>query len=147
MKIVLQRVNSASVEVENSVIGEISKGILIFVGISKDFEVSKLDWMVNKVLSLRLWGDSDKPNFKMNIKDISGDILVVSQFTLFGDCSNGTKPCFNNSLEASKAKEIYTKFVDKLRENSKLNIQTGEFGAHMNVKLENDGPITLILEK
>jgi len=147
MKVVLQRVNSASVKVDEKTIGQIEKGLLIFLAISNNYDEKKLDWMVNKVLGLRIFGDDDTSNFKKNVVDIRGDILVVSQFTLFGDCSQGTKPNFKNSMRAEVAEEVYTRFVDKLRLGTKLNIQTGEFGAHMEVKLENDGPVTLVIEK
>lgn len=146
MRLVIQRVNSASVEVENKIVGQINKGMLILLGISKDYNEKKLDWMINKILALRLWSNEEK-GFQQNIQDINGEFLIVSQFTLFGDCKQGTKPKFNNSMPGEKAKEIYELFIKKLKEKTKLNIQTGEFGAMMNVKLENDGPVTIILER
>lgn len=149
MKLVLQRVNNASVTVENKIVGQIDKGLLILLGVSKDYSEKKLDWMVNKILSLRLWNDTENENkgFQKNIQDINGDFLIVSQFTLFGDCTQGTKPKFNDSMPGEKAKEIYELFLKKLKEKTDLKIQTGEFGAMMDVKLENSGPITIILEK
>jgi D-tyrosyl-tRNA(Tyr) deacylase len=146
MKLVIQRVNSASVTVDNKVTGQINKGMLILLGISKDYTEQKLDWMINKILTLRIWHENEK-GFQKNIVDITGELLIVSQFTLFGDCTQGTKPKFNNSMPADKAEEIYKLFLKKLKEKTKLNIQTGIFGAMMDVKLENSGPITLILEK
>lgn len=147
MKSVIQRVNSASVEVNNQTIGKINKGILVLLGISKDCNEKKIDWMVNKILTLRLWKDETDKNFKKNIEQINGELLIVSQFTLFGDCSSGTKPKFNNSMPAETANQLYEKFLEKLNQKTNLKIQTGKFQAMMNVKLENDGPITLILEK
>jgi D-tyrosyl-tRNA(Tyr) deacylase len=149
MKLVIQRVNSASVTVNEHIIGQIDKGMLILLGISKDYSEKKLDWMINKILTLRLWNDEENENkgFQKNIEEINGEFLIVSQFTLFGDCTQGTKPKFNNSMEAKIAKEIYNLFLERLKEKTNLNIQTGEFGAMMDVKLENSGPITIILEK
>jgi D-tyrosyl-tRNA(Tyr) deacylase len=145
MKLVIQRVNNAKVEVNNSIIGQIDKGLLIFLGISKDFSQEKLDWIINKVLKLRLWS-SERKGFDLSIRDIKGEILVVSQFTLYGDCNKGTKPCFNKSADYEIAKKIYNKFISKLKE-SNLKIESGEFGSMMKVSLENDGPVTIILEK
>ena len=165
MKLVLQRVNSASVTVDNQITGQINTGLLILLGISKDYNEVKLDWMVNKILALRLWNDKDNENkgavtldgrsvpfvktkgFQKNITDINGEFLIVSQFTLFGDCTQGTKPKFNNSMNGTDAKIIYELFIKKLKEKTKLKVATGVFGAMMDVKLENSGPITIILEK
>jgi D-tyrosyl-tRNA(Tyr) deacylase len=149
MKLVIQRVNSASVTVNNTTVGKINKGMLILLGISKDYNRQKLDWMINKILALRLWNDENNENkgFQKNIEEIQGEILLVSQFTLFGDCTQGTKPKFNNSMEAKMAKEIYDLFIEKLKEKTNLNIQTGQFQAIMQVESVNDGPVTIILEK
>lgn len=146
MKLVIQRVNTASVEVENQIIGKINQGILIFLGISKDFNKDKQDYMIRKILSLRLWGNEEK-GFQKNIEDINGEILIVSQFTLFGNCSSGTKPKFNDAMPPSEAKLIYDNFIEEIKSKTNLNIQTGVFGAKMKVNLENDGPLTFIIEK
>ncbi len=146
MKLVLQRVNNASVTVDNEITGQINKGILILVGISKDYNEKKLDWMINKILTLRLWHTSEK-GFQKNIEEIQGDFLIVSQFTLHSDCTSGTKPNFSNSMESKKAEEIYNLFIEKLKNKTKRKVETGKFGAMMDVKLENSGPITLVLEK
>lgn len=146
LKLVIQRVNFAQVDVNDKIVGKIDKGLLIFLGISSDCSLDKLEWMVDKVLKLRLW-ESEKKGFDLSVKDICGDILVVSQFTLFGDYSKGTKPNFSKSAQFDIAKEFYDKFIWKLKEKSDLRIENGEFGAMMNVKLENDGPVTVILEK
>ena len=145
MKLVIQRVNFAKVEVNNEVVGEISKGILVFVGISSQYDESKLEWALNKVLKLRLWAKDDK-GFRESVLDRGYDILVVSQFTLFGDCSNSNKPNFKDAMEFDKAKGIYDEFVSKLEESG-LKVETGAFGEMMIVSLENDGPVTIILEK
>lgn len=142
----MQRVSSASVVVGDSVVGSIDKGILVFLGVSSDFEESKFDWMVDKILKLRLWG-SDKKGFDLSVRDISGSILVVSQFTLFGDCKKGTKPNFSRAGGYDVSREIYDRFIVELASRSGLKVESGEFGAMMNVKLENDGPVTIILDK
>ncbi len=145
MKVVLQRVNSASVEVNNKIVGEINKGLLVFLGVSKNYSEDKLDWMADKVLKMRLWA-SEKKGFDLSVKDIKGEILVISQFTLFGETNRGTKPNFAKAHDYDIAQKIYEKFISKLEESG-LNIQSGEFGAKMSVKLENDGPVTLIIER
>ena len=163
MKIVLQRVNNASVEVENKTVGQIQKGIILFLGVSKFYKEDKLDWMIKKILNLRIWPDENdkgavtldghsvpfvKPKgFQKSISDIQGEILVISQFTLYGNCQKGTKPSFNDSQEHEKAKETYNLFLKKLKEKSKLKIQSGRFGEKMKINVENDGPVTLIIEK
>lgn len=145
MKAVIQRVNSSSVEVEGKVISKIDKGLLIFLGISKDFTDEKIDWMANKIANLRLWPSNEK-GFDLSVREIRGEVLVVSQFTLFGECNKGTKPNFSKALGFDLAKEVYEKFISKLK-NLGVKVSQGEFGAMMKVRLENDGPVTIILEK
>lgn len=145
MKAVLQRVNSAKVEVDNKIYGKINKGILVLIGISKDFTEDKLEWMVKKILNIRLW-PSEKKGFDLSVNEIKGEILIVSQFTLHG-IVEGNKPNFKNSAEYEKAKNIYNRLIEKLKEESIIKIETGVFGANMKVSLENDGPVTIILEK
>lgn len=145
MKIILQRVNHAKVTVNNSIIGQINKGLLLFIGISKEFSEEKLDPMVEKILKLRLW-ESNQKGFDLSIQDIQGEILIVSQFTLHADCNKGNKPCFNKSAQYEIAQKIYNQFINKIKQSG-LKTQTGQFGAMMKVELENDGPVTLILEK
>jgi len=147
MKIVLQRVNSAKVEVENKTVGQIQKGIILFLGISKSYTEEKLDWMINKILNLRIWPDKNNKGFQKSILDIQGEILVISQFTLYGDCSKGTKPKFNDSYEYEKAEKVYELFLKRIKEKSKLKIETGTFGKLMNINVEHNGPVTLIIEK
>lgn len=144
MKAVLQRVNNAKVEVNSKIVGQIDKGLLVFLGISKDWNEQKFEWLAKKIINLRLWASKEK-GFDLSVKDITGSILVVSQFTLHGEIK-GNKPNFKNSLDFENAKKIYDNFILKLKE-SNLKIEEGEFGAMMNVSLENDGPVTIILEK
>lgn len=150
MKIILQKVDFASCEVNNKIISKIDKGYLILLGISTDFKEEKLDWMVNKILNVRVFKSKEEPekNFNLNIKDIKGEILIISQFTLFGDCTKKNKPEFIKSAKFNEAEKIYNKFIEKIKEKApNLNIQTGEFGAMMKIKSQNNGPITLIIEK
>lgn len=145
MRVLLQRVTSANVKVKDNVVGECRKGFCLFLGISDEFDESKLDWMVNKISNLRCWSKDEK-GFDLNIKDIKGEILIVSQFTLHGRVHKGTKPDFSKSMKADKAKVIYEQFISKLQEKGIL-VQSGEFGAMMEVNIINDGPFTLWLEK
>ncbi len=146
MKALIQRVNYASVTVEGKVVGKIGKGILIFFGVGKGDTEKELNWMGEKVLKLRLFEDE---NGKMNksIKDVKGEILVVSQFTLYGDCRKGTRPSFTEAAGAEKGREYYEKFLCYLKHNFDGKIESGEFGADMKVELLNDGPVTLMVEK
>jgi D-tyrosyl-tRNA(Tyr) deacylase len=146
MRVVVQRVKSASVTVGNEITGAIEQGLLLLVGIHQDDETEQLDWMCEKILKLRIFEDEDG---KMNrsVSDIGGDILVVSQFTLYGDAKKGTRPSFIEAAKPDKAEPMYEEMINYFREYTDLEIQTGKFGAMMEVELINDGPVTLILEK
>lgn len=143
MKAVIQRVRESSVEVDGQVVGEIGHGLLVFVGIGKDDAVKDMDWMIDKIINLRIFEKEGK--FDQSLLDIKGDLLLVSQFTLFGDCSKGRRPSFSNAMEVDKARDLFEVFVAKAREKIE-KVETGVFQAHMNVKLTNDGPVTLIIE-
>lgn len=145
MKAVIQRVNFASVEVDKKIVGKIEKGLLVYLGISNQCNNEKINWIIKKILNLRLWRSENK-GFDLSVEDISGEILIVSQFTLHA-IIDGNKPNFKNSAQYDEAKLIYDDFIDKLKTKTKLKIQTGEFGAMMKIKSENDGPVTIILEK
>lgn len=147
MKLILQRVNSASVIINQKEHSSISKGYLIYLAISKNCTIEKIEWMTNKILNLRVFANKQEKGFQKTIEEVKGEILIVSQFTLFGDCSQGTKPKFNNSGEYYKAKEFYEEFISTLNKKTNLKIKQGEFGAKMEIISNNDGPITLILEK
>ena len=147
MRVVIQRVISSSVSVDGRIIGEIGQGLNLLVGFaSTDTEV-ELDWMTRKCLDLRLFPDLDsgKP-WSKSVMDIQGKILVVSQFTLYGDCRRGRRPSFSNSAAPEIAEPLYHQFIGKLKQSG-LTIAIGEFGAMMEVQIENDGPVTMILEK
>lgn len=146
MRIVVQRVKSSSVEVEGKITGSVNKGLLLLVGIHEDDTPEQMQWMCEKVLKLRIFEDEEG---KMNrsVQDIEGEILVVSQFTLYGDARKGTRPSFIEAARPDKAEPMYEEMIAYLKEHSSLNIESGIFGAMMNVKLENDGPVTILLEK
>ena len=147
MRVVIQRVKSSSVIVEEKVIARIDRGLNLLVGISATDTEAELDWMTRKCLDLRLFPDeaTDKA-WDKSVVDIQGEILVVSQFTLYGDCNKGRRPSFSNSAAPEVAEPLYNLFVDKLKQSG-LTVVTGKFGAMMEVKIDNDGPVTLILER
>ena len=140
----LQRVKRSSVTIDNKLYSEIGAGILVLFGVEKGDEKEKAEKIADKISKLRIFEDK---NGKMNksVTDISGEILVVSQFTLAGNCSKGTRPSFDNAEEPKRAKEIYEYFIEKLKEKG-LTVKHGVFGAMMDVELINDGPVTFILK-
>ena len=145
MKLVIQRVSKASVEVENEVVGKIDKGFLVLFGAGKQDTKEQADYLAEKLCNLRIFADeNDKMN--LSIKDINGEMLVVSQFTLYTDCRKGNRPSFVNAAEPEKAEELYKYFIEKCRKLVK-KVEKGIFGADMKVNLLNDGPVTIILEK
>jgi D-tyrosyl-tRNA(Tyr) deacylase len=145
MKAVLQRVSEASVVIDNQVFSSINNGILVLFCVEKNDTQESVDWLVQKLLSLRIFEDE---NGKMNksITDIKGELLVVSQFTLAADCKKGTRPSFDNAEIPVKAEEMYENFVDILSKTG-ITVKTGVFGADMKVSLCNDGPVTFVLQK
>ena len=144
MRIIVQRVNHASVEVDEKVVGDIKKGLLVFIGVGREDDESDLDYMVNKILGLRIFEDEeDKMN--LSLEDIQGELLVVSQFTLYGDARKGRRPSFTASAAPDIGEEYYEKFVEKCRKAG-LKVETGIFGADMNVNLSNDGPVTIMID-
>ncbi len=144
MRAIVQRVNNASVEVEGKITGKVGKGLLVFLGIAPDDSEKDLQYMCDKILNLRIFEDDDN---KMNLSllDICGELLVVSQFTLYGDCRKGRRPNFTASCEPIKAEKMYEKFLELCKENG-IEPQCGIFGADMKVSLENDGPVTIMLD-
>jgi D-aminoacyl-tRNA deacylase len=145
MKIVLQRVLRSSVSVKDEVVGEIGKGLMILFGAEKGDADEAVNALAEKVLNLRIFAD-DLGKMNRSCLDVQGEILVVSQFTLAGDCSRGRRPGFDNAAPPEEAERLYRNFVKKLAE-SKLKIQEGRFGADMRVDIVNDGPVTFILER
>lgn len=144
MRAVVQRVSQASVQVDGKIVGEIQKGLLVLLGVGKEDTMEDLEYLVNKIIGLRIFEDE---NEKMNLSlmDIEGDLLVVSQFTLYGDVRKGKRPSFTDSAHPDIAEEIYLKFIDKCIEKG-IKTEKGIFGADMKVSLINDGPVTILLD-
>ena len=145
MKILIQRVKSAEVLVKGESVGKIGPGLLLFLGIGKYDTGEEIEYLVNKISNLRIFENEDK-KFDLSLKDVKGEALVVSQFTLCGACEKGRRPDFFAAAEPFRAKEIYEKFITRLKEEG-INVETGKFGAYMQVKIENDGPVTFMIEK
>ena len=145
MRIVLQRVKSASVSIEGSVVGEISQGFLLLVGVGPEDTSDDASYLARKIAGMRIFSDE---NGKMNlsIDQIGGKILSVSQFTLFADTKKGNRPSFTGAASPEAANQLYEEFNEKLRTEYGLTVETGEFGADMQVSLVNDGPVTIILD-
>jgi D-tyrosyl-tRNA(Tyr) deacylase len=144
MKIVVQRVKKAKVDVDNKTVGEIDKGLLLLVSFTHSDTLDNIKYMVNKVINLRIFDDQNGV-MNLSVKDVGGSILSVSQFTLYADCSKGNRPSYVNSMKAEEAKEMYEIFNEELKKE--IKVETGIFQAEMEVSLINDGPITIILER
>jgi len=144
MRSVVQRVSSSSVTVDGGMIGKIDKGLMVLLGVTHDDTSKDVDYMIDKILNLRIFEDEeDKMN--LSLKDVGGELLVVSQFTLYGDCRKGRRPSFTNAGRPDQADKLYEEFVAKAKAQG-LNVGTGQFGAHMMVDLTNDGPVTILLD-
>mgnify|MGYP000493015289 FL=1 len=145
MKALIQRVKRASVSIEGKLYSSISSGLLVFLGVEKDDEKVNAEKLAQKVINLRVFEDeNDKMN--LSLKDVKGEMLVVSQFTLCGDCKKGTRPSFDKAASPQKAVDLYEYFIKCLKEDN-IPVQTGKFRAMMDVELINDGPVTFWVEK
>lgn len=144
MRMLIQRVKTASVRVDDEVVGKIDKGLLVFLGIHKDDQVSQISWMINKLLNLRIFAD-ELGKMNKSVQEIGGEVLVVSQFTLYGNCSGGRRPDFLQSAPPSISEPIYNQFIKEIRLNLG-KVEAGIFGALMEVELVNDGPVTFFVE-
>ena len=144
MKFVIQRVNNASVTIDEKIVGKINKGFLVLIGVSNDDTKEIADKMIKKLIGMRIFEDE---NGKTNLAlaDVDGELLLVSQFTLYANCKKGNRPSFINAGAPDMANEMYEYIIEKCREMVKV-VETGEFGAYMKVKLENDGPFTIVLD-
>jgi len=144
MRIVLQRVQRAQVSVAGTVVGRIAQGLLLLVGIGKDDDTAALDYLANKVLNLRIFAD-EQGKMNRSLLDVGGEILAISQFTLYGDTRKGRRPGFDAAAPPEQAQPSFERFVKTLQ-TSGLKVDTGKFGATMQVELLNDGPVTFVLE-
>ena len=144
MKVLVQRCDKASVSIDNKVVGSIGKGMMILVSFTHTDTMENIDYMVDKVLNLRIY-DDESGIMNKSILDTKGSILSISQFTLYADTKKGRRPSYINALNGQKAILLYDEFNQKLKEH--INVETGIFGAEMKVELVNDGPVTIMLEK
>ena len=145
MKAVIQRVANAQVTVDEKIVGKIEKGLLILLGIGKDDSDEDIDYLVRKIIHLRIFNDTDS-KMNLSIKDIDGDVLIISQFTLFADTKKGNRPSYIQAAQPIIAKNLYEKFLHDFEKEFDKKIQEGIFGADMKVKLLNDGPVTIIID-
>ena len=144
MRAVIQRVHESSVTVDGRVTGRIGKGLLVLLGVGESDSENDADYLAEKTVGLRCFADEDS-KFNLGVRDVGGSVLAVSQFTLFGDCRKGKRPSFTGAARPELAVPLYERYVARVREAG-VEVQTGEFGAHMDVHLINDGPVTLMLD-
>ena len=145
MKLVVQRVKNANVKVDDKTVGEIEQGFLVLLGVTHTDTKETADYLVKKLCNLRIFEDENE-KMNLSLKDVGGKLLIVSQFTLYADCTGGNRPSFVNAAKPDMANELYEYFCEKCKGNG-IEVQKGIFGADMKVSLLNDGPVTIILEK
>ncbi len=145
MRAVIQRVSKASVQVDGQVVGAIGKGVLLFLGVGQEDGPDDIDWLIGRVTRLRIWEDADD-RMNQSLLDVEGEVLVISQFTLFGNLKKGNRPSFNRAALPEAAVPLYEQFVAKLSEVLQKPVPTGRFGKHMDIEAQNDGPITLVVD-
>ena len=145
MKFVVQRVKNAQVDIEGKTVGKIDKGFLVLIGIKKGDTKEAADYLVKKLCNLRVFSDEDG-KMNLNLKKVGGKLLIVSQFTLYGDCKDGNRPSFIEAARPEEAIPLYEYFCNECEKNN-IEVQRGIFGADMKVKLLNDGPVTILMEK
>lgn len=144
MRAVIQRVSRASVSVDDEIRGEIGQGLVVLLGIRHGDTEADLQWLVEKIVHLRIFGDQ-QGKMNLSVADIDGDVLIISQFTLYGDCRKGRRPGFSSAAAPEIAERLYQKFITEVRRRE-LNVATGIFQAEMQLALTNDGPVTLLLD-
>ena len=144
MRAVIQRVTASAVTVDGEVVGQIGKGLNVLLGVGEDDTEADARYMADKILGLRCFSDDDS-KFNLSLLDVQGSVLAISQFTLFGDCRKGRRPSFTGAARPEKAVPLYEAVVKRLRDRG-VPVETGEFGAHMDVEIENDGPVTLLID-
>lgn len=146
MRVVLQRASRGSVTIDGSVVGEIGLGLVLLVGFTEGDDPETVRWMAEKVLGLRVFSDAEE-KMNLSLEDVGGDLLVISQFTLYGDTRKGRRPSFVKAASPPVAIPLYDRFLEILRERAPGKVESGEFGAMMDVELVNAGPVTLVLER
>lgn len=144
MRLVVQRVDKAKVEVDNEVVGEIGKGLMVLVGIGENDTTKEADYMANKIMKLRIFED-ENDRMNVSVKDINGKVLLVPQFTLYGDVSHNNRPSFSKAKKPDEAEKLFDYYCSKCSEQ--IHVETGIFGAMMDVSLVNNGPVTIIIDK
>ena len=145
MKIVIQRVNSAELFVENKFYSKIGFGLMVLVAISKEDKQEDINWIANKLVNLRIFNDENN-QMNLSVTDVEGDLMIVSQFTLYASTKKGNRPSFIRSAGGKFAEKVYLDFIDKLNRIYKFNVKTGKFGTYMNIVLNNDGPVTIVID-
>lgn len=145
MKLLIQRVSSASVKVDNELISEIKQGLLVFIGVSQEDSSKSIEWLANKLVNLRIFEDNEG-KMNLSVQDIKGEIMVISQFTLYANCEKGRRPSFIEAGEPEMANQLYEEFCEKVKEYYK-EPQKGIFKTDMKISLVNNGPVTIILER
>lgn len=145
MKFVVQRVKNASVEVDEKIVGKINKGFLVLIGVTHEDTKENADYLVKKLINLRIFRDEEE-KMNLSLKDVEGELLLISQFTLYANCEKGNRPSFVEAAKADKANQLYEYIIEECKKQIEV-VETGIFGADMKVSLLNDGPVTIILEK
>ena len=146
MRLLVQRVKKSNVVVKDKVIGEIGQGFMVLLGVAPTDTKEIVDFLVKKLINLRVFEDKNE-KMNLSIKDINGELLIISQFTLYADTSHGNRPSFINAAKPDLANELYEYFIEQCKKQSIKKVATGEFAADMQVSLQNDGPVTIMLEK
>jgi len=145
VRLLVQRVLNSNVKVDGKVVGEINKGYMVLLGVTHDDDKEKADYLVNKLLNLRVFED-ENGKMNLNIKQVGGELLIISQFTLYGNTKDGNRPSFIDAAKPDKANELYEYFIEKCKQEN-IKTEAGIFGADMKVSLVNDGPVTIMLER
>ena len=146
MRSLIQRVTSASVQVEDKIISEIGSGLVVLLRITHNDSVDDSNYLINKILNLRIFGDENSDNFELSLLDTNKEILIISQFTLYADTKKGRRPSFIESAKSDVAKKIYDEFISLIKTQTEINVKTGIFGAKMLVNINNDGPVTISMD-
>ena len=144
MRAVVQRVLEASVGLENGVYRQINKGLLVYLGVTHNDKTDDVEWLADKIVHLRIFADTEG-KMNLSVRDINGQVLLISQFTLYGDCRKGRRPGFDQAADPGPAQGLYEVLIQEIRQRH-IPVQTGEFGTHMAVQSKNDGPVTFLLD-